>query len=231
VSSRRAGAIAAIATVARALGLERQRVVFVGGTVTALYPLDGGSDVRPTKDVDFVIDVSTTHEYYDFVAPLQERGFRPCADENAPVCRLVYAGIRVDVSATVDTSISPTNRWYRDAVANAATYAVAADVEARGITPIYFVATKLDALRGPGGGDFQASHDLEDALAVLAGLGALRAEVATSNDDVAVAIRRELAHLSESEAFIDAVRGHFEGDSAGQALADSVVTWLATLVR
>jgi hypothetical protein len=231
VTSRRAGALAAIATIARALGPERERVIFVGGTVTALYPLEGGSDVRPTKDVDCVIDVATTHEYYEFVARLKGRGFQPCTDEKAPLCRLVYASIRVDVSATVDTSIGPTNRWYRDAVANAATYAVAADVEALAITPIYFVATKLEAFRGRGGGDFQASHDVEDALTVLAGLRPLRAEVGTSNVAVAVALRRELADLAKRAAFIDAVPGHFDGDVTGQVLADALLTWLAELAR
>jgi Zn-finger nucleic acid-binding protein len=39
--SRRESSRAAIATVARALGDERRRVVFVGGTVVALYPLEG----------------------------------------------------------------------------------------------------------------------------------------------------------------------------------------------
>jgi len=52
VSSRRDASRAAIAAVARALGDERNRVVFVGGTVAALYPLAHGVDVRPTVDVD-----------------------------------------------------------------------------------------------------------------------------------------------------------------------------------
>jgi hypothetical protein len=47
MTSRRDSSRAAIATVARALGDERRRVVFVGGAVVALYPLEGGADVRP----------------------------------------------------------------------------------------------------------------------------------------------------------------------------------------
>ena len=76
MSSRCANARGEIAAIARALGEDRTRVVFVGGTVTALYPLDGGADVRPTVDVDCVIDVTTTAEYYDFVDRLRARGPR-----------------------------------------------------------------------------------------------------------------------------------------------------------
>lgn len=229
MSSRRASARAAIATVARALGDDRARVVFVGGTVPALYPLENGLDVRPTLDVDCVIDVVTTAEYYAFVHRLRGRGFRECEDENAPLCRLVYGDVRVDVTATVDTAIGPTNRWYRDAVANAVTYSVAVDVGAVSITPVYFLATKLEAFRGRGRNDFQASHDLEDAFTVIAGLGALRAEIAEGKKEVAASVRRDLLAFAKNEAFIDAVPGHFEGDAAGQAFADSVLAWLAAL--
>jgi predicted nucleotidyltransferase len=230
VSSRRASACAAIATVARALQGEKDRVVFVGGTVTALYPLEGGVDVRPTIDVDCVVDVATTSEYYAFVAQLRTLGFSECADEGAPLCRLVHSGIRVDVVATSATGIGPTNRWYREAVAGAAVYPVAADVNVLAITPVYFVATKLEAFRGRGGGDYQASHDLEDLLAVVAGLSNLREQISHGTSTVERAVGQELRVLGTKEAFVDAVRGHFEADDAGHVRATLVVEWLATLV-
>jgi hypothetical protein len=87
VNNQRSSARAAIATVARALATESPPVVFVGGTVTALYPLEGGVDVRPTVDVDCVVDVATTADYYAFVERLRSRGFRECMDEGAPLCR------------------------------------------------------------------------------------------------------------------------------------------------
>jgi len=228
VSTARRSAREAIAAVARALAGETPSVVFVGGTVTALYPLEGGVEVRPTVDVDCVVDVATTAEYYAFVGRLRTRGFRECTDDNAPLCRLVLADVRVDVVATSDTGLGPTNRWYRDAVAEAASHSLA-DIEVRAITPVYFVATKLEAFRGRGGGDYQASHDLEDTLSVLAGLPLLREELHTSGSRVASAVRSELVGLRAVEAFIDAVPGHFEGDRAGQARADLVLEWLSSL--
>lgn len=229
MTSRRASARAAIATVARALAGERPPAVFVGGTVTALYPLGSGVDVRPTFDVDCVVDLATTAEYYAFVARLRRRGFTECTDENAPLCRLIYAGIRVDLVATTDTGVGPTNRWYADAVANAAVHRLADDLEVRVITPLFFVATKLEAFRGRGRGDYLASHDLEDVLTVLAGLAELRDQVRREDNTVARAVRAELVDLRAKDAFIDAIPGHFEGDGTGQAHADEVLAWLASL--
>jgi hypothetical protein len=37
----------------------------------------------------------------------------------------------------------------------------------RVVTPTFFIATKLDAFHGRGGGDVVASHDLEDIIAVV----------------------------------------------------------------
>lgn len=217
MTSRRSKARAAIATIGRALASERPSVVFVGGTVTALYPLDGGVDVRPTLDVDCVVDLTTTAEYYAFVARLRARGFSDCTDEGAPLCRLVYAGIRVDVVATAHTGIGPTNRWYRHAVAEAAVHRLADDLDVRAITPVFFVATKLEAFRGRGAGDYLASHDLEDTLTVLAGLPELREQLAHEDAEVARAVRTELVALRAKEAFVDAVPAHFDGDDSGQA--------------
>lgn len=203
--------------------------MFVGGTVTALYPLEDGVDVRPTLDVDCVIDVATTAEYYAFVDRLRRRGFSECTDENAPLCRLVYADIRVDVVATTETGIGPTNRWYRDALAEAEMHPLAEDLVIRAIRPVHFVATKLEAFRDRGRGDYLASHDLEDILTVLAGLSPLRDQVRRDDSTVARAVRAELIELRMKEAFIDAVPAHFDGDDRGQARADEVLAWLATL--
>lgn len=229
MSARRASARAAIGTVARGLAGQSPPVVFVGGTVTALYPLEGGVDVRPTLDVDCVVDLATTADYYAFVERLRRRGFTPCTDEGAPLCRLVHLGIRVDVVATVDTGVGPTNRWYRDAVAEAEVHELDDGLEVRAISPTFFVATKLEAFRGRGGGDYFASHDLEDILTVLSGLPRLRADLARGDAPVVRAVRGELVDLRSKEAFRDAVPAHFEGDRAGQARAEEMLAWLASL--
>lgn len=229
--SRRESSRAAIATVARALGDERRRVVFVGGTVVALYPLEGGADVRPTVDVDCIVDVTILGAYYAFVERLRVLGFGACTDEGAPLCRLVVSGIRVDVMGSAETALGPTNRWYAEAIAGAQTHAVAPDLEVLAISPLYFVATKLEAFHSRGRGDYIESHDLEDVLTVLAGLPSVRDQVDAAGSGVARAVRDDLAGLVAREAFLEAIWGHFEGDAAGQARAASTVVWLRSLGR
>ncbi len=229
MSSRRAESLHAIAAIATALGDVNDQVVFVGGTVVALYPLEEGVDIRPTVDVDCVVNVATTLEYYAFLEKLRARGFVECADDGAPICRFVHGGIRVDLMPSADTALGPTNKWYTAALRDAASY-LANGVRVRAITPMYFIATKLEAFRGRGRGDDMASHDLEDLLAVVAGLPSVRAEIAASSVDVASAVRRELAGLMRVEAFVDALPGHFDGNAAGQARARIVAAWLRTLL-
>lgn len=229
MSSRRELALAAMATIARALEGQEPFAVFVGGIVPAVYPLEEGVDVRATQDVDCVVDLRSTAEYYAYVEALRSRGFRTCTDEGAPLCRLVYDEIRVDFVATHDTGVGPTNPWYAEAVARASMYSVAPGVEVRVIRPIYFVATKLEAFRGRGRGDYEASHDLEDLLAVLAGLPALREAIGASDSGVGREVRAELVALCGDERFIDGVPGHFEGDAAGQRRADAILRWLRSL--
>ena len=141
----------------------------------------------------------------------------------------MLANIRVDFVPTGNTAIGPSNRWYPEAIADAAPYRVADGLDVLAITPVYFVATKLEAFRGRGRGDYEASHDLEDILTVLAGIEALRSEIREGASHVATSVRNELATLAGVEAFVDAIEGHFEGDAAGQHRARVVHEWLKSL--
>lgn len=64
---------------------------------------------------------------------------------------------------------------------------------------------------------------------MLAGLPELRDQIASDETDVARVVRAELVGLRAKEAFIDAVPAHFEGDATGQARADELLVWLASL--
>lgn len=221
-------ALLAVATIAKALGEDSCRVVFVGGAITGLYNLRDVGEVRPTDDVDCIVGVADLLEYYDFMAAIERRGFQPCADPEAPICRRTYLGLLLDVMPTIATPIGPTNAWYDDALANAGDY-VAEGQAVRAITPIYFVATKIEAFKGRGDGDYQSSHDVEDLLAVLGGIDSLRADVTAATDGPGLAIRSQLCAWRGNENFMDALVGHFRGDTAGQVVALAVRTWILSL--
>lgn len=57
------------------------------------------------------------------------------------------------------------------------------------------MATKIEAFKGRGRGDFLASHDLEDVVSVVDGRETLGAEVRDAEVDLSEYVRREAAKL------------------------------------
>jgi hypothetical protein len=62
-------------------------VVFVGGSVVALYADDPAADeVRPTDDVDIVVSISSRSEYSVFESDIRALGFQNVVDSPV-ICR------------------------------------------------------------------------------------------------------------------------------------------------
>ena len=83
------------------------------------------------------------------------------------------------------------------------------------ITAPYFVATKIDAFKGRGRGDYASSHDLEDLLAVIDGREAILEEIARAGE-VRFYIAEQFRTLLEIPAFVDALPGYLLPDTGSQ---------------
>jgi hypothetical protein len=71
-------------------GLEelKEEVVFVGGAVAELYADDpASSDIRPTLDVDCVIELSSRLEHAKIEERLRSKKFAHNTSKGAPICR------------------------------------------------------------------------------------------------------------------------------------------------
>ena len=87
-----------IRRVARRLGSLCERAVFLGGSVTALLITDlAAPDIRPTKDVDIVVQTASFSENTRLDEQLRELGFDNCRDAGAPTCRWIVDDCMVDV--------------------------------------------------------------------------------------------------------------------------------------
>jgi hypothetical protein len=191
-------------------------LVFVGGRATGLLISDPGSGgVRPTLDVDTICDVASYAEYAGLSDRLRALGLREDARDGAPVCRWRSTDLVLDVMPTNPQILGFSNRWYAPAAASAQRVTVAG-LTVRVITPVYFVATKLEAFRGRGRGDYAASHDLEDVIAVVDGRSELVGEVQAAEEDVRGFIASEVGRLLAVRAFVDALPGLLLPDSASQ---------------
>lgn len=169
--------------VARALGPElRRQMTFVGGCTTGLLLTDAYTQeqVRHTDDVDLIVHVMGYVGFHHLQEQLRGQGFKQysaASDEDFPVCAMRLGDLRVDFMPDDETILGFCNRWYRDAVETATTYALSDELDINLINPVYFIATKLEAFKGRGNSDPMSSRDIEDILNLIDGREELQAEV------------------------------------------------------
>jgi len=207
-----------ITTVARRLGNLRDTVVFVGGCATGLFITDPAMpEVRVTNDVDVIIDIATRIEYSRLETDLRSKGFRNDISEDAPLCRWIVNGIKVDVMPTQEDILGFSNHWYLPAIENANYVQLEKELTIKLVTPPYFLATKIEAFKGRGGGDYMASHDMEDIITVLDGRREIIDEIKSSSDELKNFLSGTFRIFLADENFLDAIPGHLLPDYANQA--------------
>ena len=162
--------------VAEALGELREDVVFLGGAVVGLFITDNAAPrPRTTKDVDVTVDVAPLSAWQTKLVPrLRDLGFRETGDA---ICWWRVGGVLVDVMPADESVFGFSNPWYPEAIATAEDVMLADDVSIRVATPTIFLATKMEAFKGRGGGDFMSSHDVEDVIVVVDGRESITTEV------------------------------------------------------
>lgn len=84
------------------------------------------------------------------------------------------------------------------------------------ITPALFIATKLEAFHGRGGGDVFTSHDIEDIVTVVDGRPEITQDVNAADAKVRSYIAFEIQALLNNPDFIDALPGFLLPDAASQ---------------
>ena len=191
--------------------------MFLGGAATGLLITDPAApEMRPTDDVDVVVEVISWVEYSRVEEELRGLGFSHRHAAGDPICRWSITGIIVDVMPTDETILGFGNRWYVPAIRNASTISLLNGLDIRAITAPYFLATKLDAFRGRGSGDFLMSSDIADIVTLIDGRAELTAEVAAAEQPVKQFIAAEFSTYLDSKTFLEAVAGHMLPDPIGQ---------------
>jgi hypothetical protein len=109
-----------LASAAKLLGPLVEELVFVGGCTTALLITEeGAADVRPTKDVDAIAELSTYADYAKLSARLRRAGFKEDQREGAPMCRWCSGDVVLDVMPNDEKVLGFANRWYTDVLKTA----------------------------------------------------------------------------------------------------------------
>jgi hypothetical protein len=202
--------------VAKRLGPLLTEVVFVGGCTTGLFLTDeAAAEVRPTFDVDVIAEITSYADYATFSERLRARGFREDTSPGAPLCRWLFDDMKLDVMPIEEEILGFTNRWYKSAMDAATDRELDEGLRIRVVTPPYFIATKLEAFRGRGKGNYANSHDLEDLLTIIDGRDVIVGEI-VETPAVRAYIAGEFRAFLETPAFLDALPGYLLPDPASQ---------------
>lgn len=199
--------------VATALGEDlRERLVFVGGCTTALFITDPVTleDVRATDDIDLIVDLTGMAEWAELLEELRERGFTEAADE-AVICRMRLGALKVDFMPDDEAILGFSNRWYATGIDTATQHQLSEDLKIQVLTPVLFLATKLEAFAARGNDDLFTSRDAEDILLVVDGREGLIDEIASAESDVREFIANGFRALLDHTDFDDFLEGNIRG--------------------
>lgn len=223
--------LARLEVVAARLGPLWERVMFLGGAVVGLLVTDEAApEIRATQDVDCVVEVASKVKFMILDRELQALGFTSDSEPGAPMCRYVVDDLKVDIMPTDPRILGFANRWASEAMQFAVEHRLSSGLVIKHVNAPYFWATKLEAFRGRGGGDFLFSHDVEDIVTVVDGRPTLVAEVVASKSVGLRGFLREECRGWES-SLEDVVQAHLPPDAASQARASLVLSRIREIAR
>jgi len=183
-------------------------IVFVGGITLGLLITDeAAAPIRGTTDVDVIAEIVTYADYIAFSERLRQAHFTEDEGEMPLTCRWHNGALTLDVLALSKEVLGFTNIWYEPALRHASIFPLPGGHSIRVITAPFFLATKMEAFRGRGKMDFQASHDLEDFVAVIEGRGTVLQEIEESPQDLREYLAQAANALLAEPRFLDVLPG------------------------
>ena len=145
--------------------------------------------------------------------------------------RWLVNGIKVDVMPTREDILGFSNRWYLPAIENAKYVELEKELSIKLVTPPYFLATKIEAFKGRGKGDYLASHDMEDIITILDGRTEIIDEIKSSSDEVKTFLSTTFQIFLADENFLDAIPGQLLPDRASQARLPRLIKLLEEIAK
>lgn len=200
--------ITRIKAVYHALGDLKDKVVFVGGATVSLYADSVSEEIRPTEDIDIVVEIWARNDYYKIDERLRQLGF--VHDQSSGIiCRYAVNGLIVDVMPTQGDILGFTNIWYQPGFENPVIRTLGEE-KIKIFSPAYFIASKLEAFKGRGNNDGRTSKDFEDIVFVLQNRSTIWKEITESESEVKDYLIRTFTELMKNpniEEWVDCHAG------------------------
>jgi Nucleotidyl transferase AbiEii toxin, Type IV TA system len=155
-----------------------QRFVFTGGSTITLY-LDelSAEEVRPTIDVDCVVEISSKSGYYRLSETLRQLGLQESHEPGDPLCRWRYQDLILNIMPTDSEVLGFSNSWYLPGMEAAIPYTLPSQQTILLFSLPYMLAAKIEAFLGREQESFYTSHDFEDIVLLLDGCPSLELEI------------------------------------------------------
>lgn len=198
--------IVRIKAISRALTELGDRFAFVGGATVSLYSDRPNFEIRPTDDVDVIVEILSYADHTQLDAQLRKIGFKNDVSSGV-ISRYIYESTIVDVVPTTTEALGFANRWYPEGYKHAVQITLG-NVQAKILTAPYFIATKLEAFKDRGKNDGRTSRDFEDIVFVLENRRVIWDELNNTTGELRKYLQETFASLMKQNAFPEWVRSH-----------------------
>lgn len=187
--------IAMLQLVAENLGDMRKKVVFLGGTIipfllTQKVPLD----LRPSRDVDFIVDFDSKQDLYEFEDELWEQGFKRVS--TGAVSKWKINDVSVDV-LPAGRVLDFNNKWCDEAMDHPRRANIGKGMVIDIMPAHCFLGVKLTGFYRRGKNNYARSFDIYDLLVIIAGRPEIEREIQEeASRELREYLSRELKILS-----------------------------------
>lgn len=219
--------IETILILATALEEINDKVIYVGGAAISLYVEETYRDsIRPTEDIDIVLEIATFSELENLRIELSKKGIKQ-SHEDEVVCRFRYKGIKVDVMATKEIAWAPANKWFEKGFKNLQTITING-INIQILTFPYFLATKFEAYNNRGKTDARTSKDFEDIVFLLNNVKKLHEKIREADEELQQFLKNAFKNILESTLELEALRTHLSYESEDDRF-DIIISKLKSL--
>ena len=214
--------ITRIKAVYNLLGDLKDQVVFVGGATVSLYADRQAPDVRPTDDVDILVEIGSRWNYMALEEQLRQMGFQNVQDSKFEG-RYTIQGLVVDVMPTDEQILGFSNQWYKHGFDTAIDHEIDEDHKVKIFSSPCFIASKLEAFKNRGGNDGRLSSDFEDIVFVLENRSTIWQEMSSAEKELKEYLLNEFTSLHKQpyiREWIDVHSSSYPQDSSNIILED-----------
>ncbi|QPH41112.1 hypothetical protein [Pedobacter endophyticus] len=160
-----------------------QDIIFIGGATVSLYADRLTEEIRPTDDIDILIELLNYRDYGEVERKLFNKGFSNDI-ESGVICRYKVNGIIVDVMPTSDKILGFANRWYAKGFEMAIKTNIGDGYNIKIFDPVHFLASKIEAFKNRGNDDGRWSTDFEDIIYILNNRSTIWEEILSCDDEL-----------------------------------------------